>query len=291
MRLGLSLHRPGADRLAAGNPSRVLVRRTLSQLYVYPFASFPRIEPRSALDLRQYGGASFPCNSLFRGKVAHARPVEKLNPTFRLRRWRRRPSAPRPGVDRSGDRAVENTLPADGSDAAGRSRTDPAVRPRLSPSACPSRSRLSAVATIASSFERGAQPSRRFALAPVAFLVLPSSGTICRMDGSASAARRTSQFGQLAGRHAARRRAHAGFQGQRDLADRHEVARRPRGIARPWRAGRSWRAGAGRRRRARRRRRSASAAARASRRPSAAARAGSRSRRRARAPDRTRRPD
>src|ERR1700681_1697582 len=41
-----------------------------------------------------------------------------------------------------------------------------------------SRTRLSAVATIASSFGRGAQPSRRLAFSLVAFFTLPSSGRI-----------------------------------------------------------------------------------------------------------------
>src|SRR5689334_11396370 len=59
----------------------------------------------------------------------------------------------------------------------------------------PSRTRLSAVATMASSGERGAQPSRRLAFSPVAFLLLPSSGRICLTAGSRSAAMRTSQFG------------------------------------------------------------------------------------------------
>ncbi len=55
--------------------------------------------------------------------------------------------------------------------------------------------RLSAVATSASSRERGDQPRSRFALSDVAFFDLPSSGTIWRTDESASEARRTSQSG------------------------------------------------------------------------------------------------
>src|SRR5258708_14912752 len=59
----------------------------------------------------------------------------------------------------------------------------------------PSRTRLSAVATRASSFEYGAQPSTRLAFSLVAFFTLPSSGTINFTAGSRMAARRTSQFG------------------------------------------------------------------------------------------------
>ena len=116
--------------------------------------------------------------------------------------------------------------------------------------------RLSAVATSASSRDRGAQPSMRRAFSLVAFFVLPSSGTICRTDGSASDASRTSQIGQLAGRHAARRCRPDAISGQCNLAQGHEIAGQWPETVRPWPAGRSWRAGAGRRHRARRPRRS-----------------------------------
>src|ERR1700738_2798369 len=59
----------------------------------------------------------------------------------------------------------------------------------------PSRTRLSAVATIASWFERGAQPSRRLALSLLALRTLPSCGTAGRTEGARRAARRTSQLG------------------------------------------------------------------------------------------------
>src|SRR4030095_9578388 len=58
----------------------------------------------------------------------------------------------------------------------------------------PSRSRLSAVATIESSTERGVQFSMCLAFSLVAFFFFPSSGRICRTDGSASAARTTPQL-------------------------------------------------------------------------------------------------
>ncbi len=59
----------------------------------------------------------------------------------------------------------------------------------------PSRTRLSAVATIASSFDRGTQPSKRLAFSLVAFFTLPTSGRISFMAGSRSAAMRKSQSG------------------------------------------------------------------------------------------------
>jgi len=55
--------------------------------------------------------------------------------------------------------------------------------------------RLSAVATIASSRDRGFHPSMRSAFALVAWRVLSSSGSNGRMVGSNSATKRTSQFG------------------------------------------------------------------------------------------------
>ena len=59
----------------------------------------------------------------------------------------------------------------------------------------PSRTKLSAVATMESSFERGAQPSMRLAFSLVAFRILPSSGRICFTAGSRHAAMRTNQSG------------------------------------------------------------------------------------------------
>ena len=63
------------------------------------------------------------------------------------------------------------------------------------PRSNPSLSRLSAVATIASSLERGTQPSRRVAFSLVAFRFRPSSGTMPRAAGLFRAERRTNQFG------------------------------------------------------------------------------------------------
>ncbi len=59
----------------------------------------------------------------------------------------------------------------------------------------PRRIKLSAVATMESSFDCGAQPSMRLAFSLVAFLNLPSSGTICRTDASNSEIVRSSQSG------------------------------------------------------------------------------------------------
>src|ERR1700734_3648989 len=57
------------------------------------------------------------------------------------------------------------------------------------------RNRLSAVAMIASSFERGAQPSNRDAFSWLPFLVLPSSGSSSRTVGLNSAVTRSTQLG------------------------------------------------------------------------------------------------
>jgi hypothetical protein len=59
----------------------------------------------------------------------------------------------------------------------------------------PNRTRLSAAATIASSFGRGAQPSSCRAFALLAFLSLPSSGRNSRAGRLRNAAMRTSQSG------------------------------------------------------------------------------------------------
>jgi len=55
--------------------------------------------------------------------------------------------------------------------------------------------RLSAVAMMPSSVERGVQPRRRWAFALVEFLTLPSSGTRSLISGMKRAAKRTSQSG------------------------------------------------------------------------------------------------
>jgi hypothetical protein len=62
---------------------------------------------------------------------------------------------------------------------------------------------------MASSFERGAQPSNRLALSLLAIFVLPSSGRICRI---AQCAEPHQPIGQLPGRQARGRRAHAALQ-------------------------------------------------------------------------------
>jgi hypothetical protein len=59
----------------------------------------------------------------------------------------------------------------------------------------PNLARLSAVATSASSRDRGFQPSSRSAFSPVAFFDCPSSEAICLSPGSAIETRRTSQSG------------------------------------------------------------------------------------------------
>jgi hypothetical protein len=77
---------------------------------------------------------------------------------------------------------------------------------------------------MASSFDRGAQPSTRLAFALVAFLNLPSSGTISATDESNSETSRTIQSGSSSGRDARRRVAHARLQHQGDFLHGHEVA-------------------------------------------------------------------
>src|SRR6185312_14902576 len=59
----------------------------------------------------------------------------------------------------------------------------------------PSRTRLSAVDTSASSRERGSQSSNRLAFAFVPFFFLPSSGVMSRIAGSRKPASRTRKFG------------------------------------------------------------------------------------------------
>src|SRR5581483_3369531 len=59
----------------------------------------------------------------------------------------------------------------------------------------PSRNRLSAVATCATTRHLGSQPSTRLAFSLLAFLTFPSSGTSCAIDESTSAASRTTQSG------------------------------------------------------------------------------------------------
>jgi hypothetical protein len=55
----------------------------------------------------------------------------------------------------------------------------------------PSRTKLSAVATMDSSFDRGGQPGKRLASSLMAFFILPRSGKICVTAGSGVAATRT----------------------------------------------------------------------------------------------------
>ena len=88
----------------------------------------------------------------------------------------------------------------------------------------PSRTRLSAVATMDSSFERGDQPSRRLAFSLVAFFILPSSGRICFTAGSTHRGDAHQPVGQLPGRHSLGRRAHAALQHLGDVEDRQEIA-------------------------------------------------------------------
>ncbi len=118
----------------------------------------------------------------------------------------------------------------------------------------PSRTRLSAVATIASSLERGVQPRTRFAFALVAFL-LAEFGEDLLHRRVAERGQPHQPVGQLARGHAAGRAAHARLEHLGDSLHRHEVAGDRQKALALGRRDSSWRAGAGRRHRARRRRR------------------------------------
>ena len=84
--------------------------------------------------------------------------------------------------------------------------------------------RLSAVATMESSVERGVQPRRRRAFSLVAFLCLPSSGRICLMAGSARDAMVTMKSGSSRAGTLCGGFAHAGFEDFGDVEHGDEVA-------------------------------------------------------------------
>ena len=88
----------------------------------------------------------------------------------------------------------------------------------------PNRTKLSAVATTASSFERGAQPNIRLAFSLVAFFLFPSSGRISFIAGSRIAAHPVWQFPR---RYPFCQHAHAALQHLGDIKHRHEIAGRP----------------------------------------------------------------
>ena len=88
----------------------------------------------------------------------------------------------------------------------------------------PSRTRLSAVATMASSLERGAQPSTRLAFSFVRVLALAELGQDLLHRRIAQRRDAHQPVGQLPGRHAPGGRAHAALQHLGDVEHRHEVA-------------------------------------------------------------------
>ena len=129
---------------------------------------------------------------------------------------------------------------------------------------------------MASSFERGAQPSTRLAFSLVAFFALPSSRqdlTYCRIAQRGQAHQ---PIGELPGRNSSGRRAHAALEHLGDVEHRHEIAGDSEEAFAFGGRMESWRGGAGRRRRARRRCRNRAAGSRAWRRQSDAERGGSR---------------
>jgi NMT1/THI5 like len=110
----------------------------------------------------------------------------------RLSKWHRRDERQR--VAAASWRLHNPRSGRDIADSNGRERADPNQRAH-SWAATPNFIRLSAVATIASSRDRGLHPSTRSACAFVAWRVLSSSGSMGHTVGSNSATTRTSQFG------------------------------------------------------------------------------------------------